>query len=740
MSHLGDTLGKSFLGSTAIPIVPVVAGAANPAEMPAAAWTVRNSAANNNFEIEIFDLPPNVAHVDVRAGSVNEPWEEIPLTGPGVYVNPFAVPTGVVIKLWMRLRSALGGYSITSYYKEVVVTNTVAPTVTMGQVGANVTSLNIPWSTDTAQGTGYVLVDQVAAHTGPEVEGGGLHAASRSVTASGGQSPFNVTGLTADTAYYVHVVHVDGTMYSNVVSTQVSTQETPAGTVVTTPAEVMAAIANGDRNLLIPNQECGAGDGWQHLLTGMDFTGAPLTIQAQDPENKPRFTNAVQNLKGCHHITWRNIAFENTGARNSTFAGWFFDGNPTGAVTDSCSHITIEFCDIIDPLPDGADDSTPDPNWGWGLVRFTRFRNIHSHSNRIRYNHVQACYEACNGFNVSGACEIVGNVIDHWYFDGWRLLGCPEANYVEGQLIFAHNVMGNCIGRYNEITSASPHPDIVQIFNAASGANLAVRNVLFYQNQFAPGNLRGTNVQAGLCESKLINVAYVENVWCPRNNTHGFSATDGADGVLLERQTMCNSGLGGGATTIRIYEASGQVLIKDTLFDTLTLGEEISNPQPNLAGFELEILNSPEGLDYSGFAGPGNPVGAEALMQAMRRPADPSGRGALTPGGAFRNLPHVPLKAKAPALSALGGGQVRIDTIREPTLMSPSQVAQGGTAYTRRDIRYSASAAAGTWTVIGDVGQGDTVAVPVGAKQFQTRLWNSSGYGLWSETAAVSVS
>ena len=742
MSILGDTLGKSFLGSTCIPLVPPTAATGSPAELSPAAWTVRNSAANNNFEIEIFDLPEGL-DVDMRAGSVNEPWETISLTGPGVFVNPHAVPTGVAIKVWLRLRNAAGGYSVTSYFKQVTVTNTQDPAITVGQIGVNVTSLNVPWSTDTAQGTGFVLVDQVAAHSGAEVAaGGGVYSGSVAVTQAGTQPAFAPSGLAAETGYFVHVVHRDGAQYSDVVTTPITTQAAPAGTVVTTPAEFYAAISDGARNILLPDMTCTAAAGWRHLLQAApvkDFTGDPLTIQAQDPDKPPVFYSAQQDMAGCHHVTWRNIRVENAGNMTKNYPGWFFDGGVNGGVEESCSHITVEFVSASGPTPGDLNDTTKDANYGFHLVRFTRFRNRNSHSNKIRYCHVEDCYELCNGMNASGNWEVIGNTVERWYFDCLRILGCPEDYYVEGDALVAYNDFGSCIGRYEEIDSASPHPDITQIFNSAEGARPAVRNLLFYQNRFAPGHYRGINVQAGLAQSKLVNVGYVENLWTPRGNTHGISMEDGADGVLIERQILCNSNLGGGNTALRIYDATGQVLVKDSLFVELILGDQISPPQSNAASFELELINSAYPLDYADFTGPGAVQGAAAQQAALTPRSDLDGRGALTPGGTFRNLPHVPMKAKAPALTALGGGQVRIEAIREPTLMSLKQVAQGGTAYTRRDLRYSASGHAGSWTVLGDVAEGDSVSLPAGAMQVQTRLWTAAGQGLGSETAGISV-
>lgn len=725
---------------------------ADPVEMPQAYWAIVAGNVNSKPAVRLFNVPDDIGEIQVQMGDTEQDWYTV-ATAPfdtdpddGVdYQCDFTIPVGVVVKGWLKLIGPLGvGSSVTTYYKEVTLTADNTPVISVGTIGENVTTLSVPWATDTAAGTGYVLVDSNASRTGPQVAaGGGDYSASQAVTETGTQSPFTPSGLTANTSGYVHVVQVVDGEYSNVETYAYTTLETPSGTVVTTPAEFYAAISNGDRNILLPSGDKTVGDGWRHLMQSSpvkDFTGDPLTIQAQDPDNPPRFYSAQQNMQGCHYITWRNIAVENAGNMDKEYPGWFFDGGVNGGVSESCSNITLEFVTGTGPVPANLSDTTPDADWGDGLVRFSRFRNRNSHSNKIRYCTVENTYELCNGMNASGSWEVIGNVVRNWYFDVLRIMGCPAAYYVEGNALVAYNDFEDCIGRYNEITTSSPHPDLTQIFNSADGASPAVRNLLFYQNRLAPGALRGINVQAGLAQSKLINVGYVENVWCPRGNTHGISIEDGADGVLIERQTLCNSALGGGNTAIRVYDSIGQVMIKDTLFNTLTLGDDISPAQPNLGGFELDIINSPAGLDYSNFNGPGNPTGADALMLAMRPITDPSGRGALTTSGTFRNLPHVPMKAAAPALTPQGSGNVRIDTINEPTLMSPKQASQGGTTYTQADICWSTTGDGDDWTVVEDVEETDVLSsISTGTVYFRTRLHNSSGYGLWSEKKTLTV-
>ena len=85
-----------------------------------------------------------------------------------------------------------------------------APTLSGVSVTPGTTTASVAWSTDEANGTGYVLIDTNATRTAGQVEaGGGAYSASQAVTATGAQTAFSATGLTASTAYYSHVMHED---------------------------------------------------------------------------------------------------------------------------------------------------------------------------------------------------------------------------------------------------------------------------------------------------------------------------------------------------------------------------------------------------------------------------------------------------------------------------------------------------------------------------------------------------
>ena len=282
---------------------------------------------------------------------------------------------------------------------------------------------------------------------------------------------------------------------------------------------------------------------------------------------------------------------------------------------------------------------------------------------------------------TSGDYEFTDNVVDRWYFDGLRLLGCPDAHYVEGDAYIARNDLMNCIGLYNEMTATSPHPDLFQMFNSATSSihpGLRIRNLMMYRNRFVGGAYRGINQQAGLSECYMLNVGYVSDIRTPRGNIHGISLTQGGKGILIERETLANSNLDAGQTALRLCLMSGQVMVRDTILDQYTMGETLSTPAPNQAGFELDIYNSPAGIDYSNFVGPGRTDNADD-HQAAVAPIVDYGRGAIAANGQFRPVPHSPMMAKAPSLTAQGGGNVRIDTILTPTLMADDQVSLGGT-------------------------------------------------------------
>jgi hypothetical protein len=87
----------------------------------------------------------------------------------------------------------------------------------------------LSWSTTDANGTAYWLVDTNATRTSAQViSGGGAASGSRVVTVSGAQSSFTATGLTASTAYYFHLVHVDAAGNISIVSDTAFTTDAAA--------------------------------------------------------------------------------------------------------------------------------------------------------------------------------------------------------------------------------------------------------------------------------------------------------------------------------------------------------------------------------------------------------------------------------------------------------------------------------------------------------------------------------
>lgn len=743
MTYLADNSGRPMFGGLKLQ-APVVSTppSGSPIEMPSNAWAVSDSSTDSKFDYELTSAYDDVkstysiTNIYLRAGSTSEPWEEI-TNAVGTYTSSFTVPTGIPIKVWIRLVNA-SGESETEYYKEVTVVN-AAPIVTNVTPTPTSTTLNVGWTTNTGSGTGYCLVDQTASHTGSEVEAGGTFDDSAAVSASGAQPTFSITGLTAETSYYVHVVHKVGSEYSNVVSTAFTTEAAPTGTVVSSYEQAQAAVDGGASNILVApgTYTYNGANGWIQLLKNLDRTNNPLTFQSQDPSNPAIFVNQAFNMSGSHYITVKNITSKNNGGWGRT-ASHFSDNNGASSSNLTFDNITIDGSgswaasglSITSP-------TSPSSSYGnqVGETVANAFRFNQDGTKNITIKNCNASYVwiffECP---VNGDITVENNTIDIWYWDCFNVNSKYSlGDYTTGNRIFAYNKILRTIGYHNEIQQGDPHMDAVQMQGPPF-----LENILFYQNIFASGDgSRASYLQGGLQNVPTKNIAYVENVWLTKNAPHGVWY-DGNTTIYrqgLHERCTYGCAVWNSATSIRVRSnGTGHILVKDTL------ARAFEN-QSTTGKLILELRNSATYSSYSNtFSGPSGPnTGAEALT-AFTPLTNLSGRGALTTEGEFRNLPHVPTMPGQPGLTG-GSGQYTIDSVTAPTLMSPKQVSQGGHTITRWDTQWSTSGNNGTWTVVTNKGAGDTVTgVSSGTIYVSVRAVNSAGEGVWSEPTTVVVS
>lgn len=732
MSYLGDNLGRAFLGSTAIHAAfPLISGA--PLAIPLGNWSVANNDGAMELTLNPGSVAANVDTVYFRAGSLNEPWQPLGSSAGTYDLSVYPFPEGVPIKVWVATENENGFvYNDADYH--TVTLDAAAPTISVGTPIVTSSTVTVGWTTSHGDGTGFVLIDQSASRTGAQIETGAQD--STAVSSSGGQDNLYVPGLSPETSYYVHVVHKNAAgEYSNVVSQQVMTEAVPTGTLVSSYEEAVAARDAGDSVILVAGgtYNYNGGTGWLVFFKNLDRTGNPLTVQGADPENPPFFRNQAFNFGGAKHITLKDVKIgPGAGSSWDEQAAMVNDNNGP-----ACNDLTFDNVWLTNEANFTGDinSNVDDPDFGrTSLARGFVFKQPGTHNITIKNCPIDYIYY--NDIMMNGSIRIENNILNYWYFDGFRLLAAYDSHRVDGDKVVGNNVIAKCIGRYNEISVSEkkPHPDVFQIF---SGGADGIDDLLFYQNISPNGTHRGVNVQRGLCQTRMRHVAYVEEMSLTRGNVHGISIEDGSDSTLIERCTLADSSANKTNVGIRAFECNGQFMVVDTIYGAMTLG---SGNDANGPRFELEQINSPIGLDYGSlFVGGYNPS-TEAEARACFTPtSDLNGRGALNTSGQFRNKPHRPLRAKAPSLTPIGSGNVRIDTIREPTLMSPKQVAQGGTNYTRRDIRWSATGNANTWTTEDNVNANDVIPVPTGSKIFQTRLWIADGPGLWSKDAQIVV-
>ena len=238
---------------------------------------------------------------------------------------------------------------------------------------------------------------------------------------------------------------------------------------------------------------------------------------------------------------------------------WFYDAGGTGFGGDT-SDITLDHLEFTSPAPPSLTDPSPNANYGDGMTRLFRFANFATHNYTIQ--NITANYAFTVGdFRMNGDVLLNNIVVDKWYFDGIRIVGQGEEGYVEGSRIIANVDLTDNIAIYNEMGNNAPHPDNTQIFNTGSSGNNTnprVTNTLFYHNRFNPGQLRSTNTQSGLSQTVMENVGYIENIFGTKASPHGISLGGGANGVLIERNSLVDVNWNS-SPWIRIFRANGQV-------------------------------------------------------------------------------------------------------------------------------------------------------------------------------------
>lgn len=619
----------------------------------------------------------------------------------------------------------------------VFVTDTKPPRIKILQVSPVSDSAAVLWQTNEASGTVYWMASTNPTESQATLEGSSSSAAVN-IT---GQQIIDVTGLTELTAYYVHVMQEDAQGNKSLVASKAFvTIEAPAGTtiVVNNDASFLAAIAAGTYDVI----EMAAGNyttAVNDALAGEDRTSLPLTIRGQNPLSKPIMVNVQMSIILAQHIKLQDMIFLNTGSMGSG-SNFLYDLGGQGN-SGYARFMEFDGLDFVNPMPSDLYNPIKTATYGDNQARCFRLSNYQTHTFKINNCKAYWPYQFAD-IVMNGEIEITHNEMRGMYFDGIRYFGVGDEGRVAGNKLVAWNLFYDCIGLYNEKTSTSPHPDWWQGINNGSlinNTNPRVEDLIFYQNKLCPGVFRGINIQAGLTQSTMHNVAYVENLWLTNANNHAISFEAGLDGAIVERNTLEDSKWSKG-TWIRVFKARGQLIAKDNFHQGGFSTAPASRPDLfNFETYRLESINNLSGYTRASvFVGPSAPAGIEATTVAFTPKPAYAAYGALTIDAAFKNLPHVPMKSAAPTITG-GSGSITIDVINLPYHMVPTQAAMGGTTYTRVDLQYRAPGGS-SWTTFSNVAVGQSKTVPAGTWLFATRHTNSSGDGLWSkETGEIVV-
>lgn len=631
----------------------------------------------------------------------------------------------------------------------------IAPVISWVSVDARVTSASIIFSTSERPGVAYWAVSETQL-TIEQVE---ALENTINILEPGAQNPIEVTSITGDTDYFFQVLQYDLAGNRSQLFTQpftTATDEIPeTGIIVYTVQEWRAAVDAGVETLIkvAPGQYSNAKD----IVAGKNRTANPLVMIALDGLNKPILIDASQRHVNTEHVTWNGFHCKNI---NGFEEGYYFWDGVSGASTSSGTR-NCKWYNMIFEGTDPGDKNNPaaNPIYNQGMVRAFGLVNMNTHSYTIQ-NVILKFMNTMGDFRFNGTNLIKDIYCEFWYFDGYRYFGQPDTGRVAGFTRIFNLHMLNCLAVYEEEDGTdAPHPDSSQGINTG-GTNpdligQKVENVLWWRIVTNPGPYRGTIVQNGLTQTLMNNCGHVQCLYLTKadpgragvGSPHGLSFEAGANEVLVQNCTLAGF-LGYESPWIRRFKSIGTLNIRDNIFRAFNSAAS-GTTNADRQGFQLVNVNNKTGYVYNDtFNGPYLLDGVEGAMRTFTPKENFNNQGALTTAGAFRELPHAPMGPIEVSPSGMAGltggvGKFTINTLPlpHPEFMAENNAINGGTVYTRCDVRYCVADTRAWSAPILNVVPTDEVSVSANLYWVQHRWCIGSGgtlqEGQWSYPYSV---
>ena len=462
-------------------------------------------------------------------------------------------------------------------------------------------------------------------------------------------------------------------------------------------------------------------------------------------------TNSI--LRATQYLTIKNFRF-------TTVSRSFYDdpnGNTLLAINNGNFGPTIHFhcdnCDFEAPTipPEVLNDPAPWPTGYTGPTAIglklaaTTGSPIGTQITNCTFKNLQYAAD----LTVRGAFKFNNNVIDTYYFDGFRIFGYVAGEWTGALDTLPKEITGNAVinafGLQNEVlnpltglTTNAPHTDAQQLIKGT------IEDCLLWKNVYVPGLYRSTKTSSmqtnGTFIRSTIGGLYMNGP--DDSQPWGFNGTGGY--LSFTGVTWLHDNLGGtqvriGNTTTQL--AFGEILLKN-FWARQGAASGLQVNGANSAGTDAArtvddstVLTTAGTSITANFNYSTRPATiAEAIAAATPKvgsPADTNGWGALTTSGAWRYDEWPPMHGEPPTLANAGAD----------LLITPSASKLAHTTPTNWEYAYR-NAVGAVWTeVTGLSGANATLVAPnkTGIEIMARWIGTNGLKGTWSRPQTVIV-
>lgn len=458
-----------------------------------------------------------------------------------------------------------------------------------------------------------------------------------------------------------------GTTYTNLIG-PIRQAVDPVGTVVSTPAQLQAALATSATTIIL------SGGDWNFSavdFTGVDKTAAPLTITTLQSDPARAYNTAI-DLKNAKYVTFLGVQCYQAAAYAAT-AGYMFNF----ATSDNCQAIAChQYGDYVPPAiyndVSQVDIGTGRPivgatYWGRGMDFMPETFDGGTATN-LTIRDTLMC-DVWRAATLPGHSNFVfeNNTIHGVYYDG---VGVAKRGSVTGIGGIIRNNRGYgvyCVYEemdWNGSVGDAPHFDWAQFFyvggaNAGSGG---MWNHILEGNAFFVGNTRNLAVGGGT--DWLLNNASIYDSEFRANigtmyGSHALTVSSGADTSFFRNSMLTQrmNGISGGISLANVIGTTPYPYEGEATVDSNMMGGVVSfkTSSPNARMNKINTQESIGGTATTYIRGPANPGSLIEGVLALRPQAGYETRTAVTTAGYLSIPPRAPLVSSISLTPTAGG-------------------------------------------------------------------------------------